>query len=343
MAYINFKTSEYHKCSAWTGNSAVNTIVNNVDTDQVWIKRTDAGGNNQIFDKVRGVYKYLVSNGTHLENNSYTNNLTAFNSNGFTLGADSSDDINDSGGRFVSRAWKMGTTSGLSGGTITPSSYSFSTVSKQGIYKYSGNGSAGATIPHGLGAVPSCIIIKKLNATSSWMVYHQAEGPTKVGYLNDTVAFGSGTNVWNSVTPTTSLITLGADGDCNASGSTYIMYVYCNVKGYFRAGTYTGNGNANGGKIFTGFRPSFFFLKGRAISSGWFGFTDTDLGYNTANKANGVNYADASGSANANIFSNGFKIITTNGSYNTSEAKYLYMAWGSQPIVGSDGTVGVAN
>ena len=106
--------------------------------------------------------------------------------------------------------WKAGTTSGLSGGTITPSAYSINTTSGFGIYKYTGNGTAGANIAHGLGKVPKMIIVKRTDSTPNWQIYHEGMGNGK--WLEFTTgAAQTNTNRWNDTSPTSTLFYLGTD------------------------------------------------------------------------------------------------------------------------------------
>ena len=152
-----------------------------------------------------------------------TSYSASFDTDGFTVNADS--DVNGSGNDIVGWTWKGGTTSGLSGGTITPSSYSFNTTSKFGIYKYTGNGSSGATVPHGLGAIPRLIIVKRLDTTGSWQVLGNGlgqSGATSYGILNSKSGFTSNSDRWNNTNPTTSLFSLGNSTEVNASGGTYV-------------------------------------------------------------------------------------------------------------------------
>lgn len=343
MAFINFKTSDYFADRKYSGTGSSQTISTGFQPDVSWSKALSVAYSNRLANSASGFTKSLITNATDAES---TNSavFSGTTSDGITVGSDSG--TNASGQTFINRSWKMGTTSGISGGTITPSSYSISTVAKQGVYKYTGNGSAGATVPHGLGAVPSLIIVKKLNATSSWMVYHTSQGATKVGYLNDTAAFGSGTAVWNSVEPTTTLITLGTDGDVNASGSTYIMYVYCNVDGFFKAGTYVGNGNADGTYVHLGFRPGFVFQHGANMaSSGWYAMDSANEGYNDENHPVAINYHYGEGTDTPIRFlSQGMQygVDYPGGSYNLVSEPFVYAAWAEYPSVGSNDTPGLA-
>ena len=341
MAFSTLKNKDYFaEPTLYTGNGTTGHAITGVGlpANLTWQKKRSSTGYWGVYDTVRGATNYLSF--TVGAEGSNANTLQSWQADGFTVGTDG--DMNSSGATMVAYNWKMGTTSGISGGTITPSSYSINTTAKQGVYKYTGNGSAGATVPHGLGAVPSLILVKKY-ASSSWMVYHASEGPTKVGYFNDTVAFGSGTNVWNSVTPTTSLITLGADGDINGSGGTYMMYTYCNVKGYFRAGVYMANGNANGPTVYTGFKPSLIIIKRRDSSGAWYTWDSKREGYNNTNDEFFINTTAAEGTGNLiDLYGNGFKILSSDAALNSSEQKYVYMAWGENPIVGSGGVPGLS-
>ena len=161
---------------------------------------------------------------------------------------------------YVGWNWKAGTTSGLSGGTITPSAYSINTTSGFGIYKYTGNGYAGANIAHGLGKVPKMIIVKRTDSTPNWQIYHEGMGNGK--WLEFTTgAAQTNTNRWNDTSPTSTLFYLGTDTDVNGNGNAYIAYVFCDVTGYSKMGSYEGNGDANGTFVYTGFRPEFIMVK----------------------------------------------------------------------------------
>ena len=134
---------------AWTGdNSASRDITTPFQPDFVWIKRTDGQAQHMIFDAVRGVHEYLGSNTTTKETNE-TDTLTAFNSNGYTIGNHSH--INDTGETYVGWAWKLGNgTVSNTDGDIT-STVSADVTAGMSILKYTGTNAAGATVGHGLG------------------------------------------------------------------------------------------------------------------------------------------------------------------------------------------------
>ena len=339
MAYISFKPSDYFKTKLYTGTGSSNAITGvGFQPDFTWIKNRDASDNHMLFDAVRGVTKFIHSNLTTAET-TQAESLKTFDSDGFTVGTYG--DVNTNTEDFASWNWKAGTTSGISGGTITPSSYSINTTSKIGIYKWSGTGTAG-TIAHGLGVTPTMMIVKDLTSTGAWQVYHEAIGATKAIYLNDTAAAGVTSGPWNDTAPTTTTFALNNSDRTNGSGKDYIAYVFAPVKGYSAIGSYTGNASATDGPfIYTGFRPAFILAKASTFAAAWTLYDHTILGYNADNKQFDVNSAGTPGNYKSDIYSNGFKPFTADGQINGSYP-YIYIAFADQPIVGSDGTPGVA-
>ena len=160
MAQIN-KPTDYFRTKLYAGNSTASRAITfdetgNMQPDWVWIKETDGAINHYGFDAVAGATKSLSQNTDSTESTRDSTWFNSFDTNGFTVGTE--DNINDTGDNYAAWCWRAGTTSGLSGGTITPSSYSINTTSGFGIYRYTGTGSAG-TIAHGLGKVPAMIMV----------------------------------------------------------------------------------------------------------------------------------------------------------------------------------------
>ena len=257
--YISFQPSDYFNSVLYTGTGAVQTISGvGFEPDLTWCKDRTNSYDQVWFDQVRGATERLTSN-TNTAESTQVNDLTAWNSDGFVVGSGSN--INNNTNLFVGWNWKAGTTTGLSGGTITPTSYSINTTSGFGVYKYTGTGSAG-TIAHGLGVAPEMVIVKKYNTTADWYVYHK-DMPSGNGYhmtLNTNAAEASGTE-WNSTDPTSTVFSLGANSNTNASGATFIAYVFAPVKGYSHFGSYTGSNTVDGSFVYTGFRPAFVMCK----------------------------------------------------------------------------------
>ena len=336
MAYSSIvKPGDYFNNKIYTGTGSSNALTGvGFQPDWTWIKKRSGAGSHSLFDSVRGVTKLISSNTTSAEA-TLSGGLTAFGTDGFTVGSDG--DVNGNSATYVSWNWLAGTTSGLSGGTITPSAYSINATSGFGIYKYTGTGSAG-TIAHGLGKVPKMIIVKPTSTTGPWVCYHVAIGNDKGIVLNTTAAEYSNSN-WASTTPTTSVISLRAGGDVNTSSETYIAYVFCDVEGYSKIGSYTGNGNADGTFVYTGFKPAWVMFKRFDSTSNWIVF-DSKRGVHNLNdnylypNANGAE--GTSSSSGVDLLSNGFKQRNTYADANTSTGTYIYMAFAENPFVADD-------
>jgi len=341
MAYISFQPSDFFSTKLYTGTAAELAITGvGFQPDVTWIKCRSLVKNHYLFDSVRGATKNLAPNDTDVEATS-AQRLKSWQSDGFTLGTSAG--TNDSAATFASWNWKAGTTSGLSGGTITPSAYSFNTTSGFGIYKYTGTG-ANATIPHGLGVAPHLVIVKHLSGASDWEVgstsytswaYHQG--------LNLTNAESSSATCWNSTAPTSTVFSVGTNGAINGSGQTYVAYVFANVKGYSKMGTYTGNGNADGPFIYTGFRPAFAIRKILDSTDSWYLTDSKRLGYNPQNDYLFANATQTESSLTRfDFLSNGIKIRTTDGGDNGNGNTYMYIAFAEFPFVSSNSKAGTA-
>ena len=340
-AYISFQPSDFFNTLLYTGTGASLAITGvGFQPDFVWTKNRDATDNHNLFDSPRGVREFISSNMTSVETTG-ADSLNSFDSDGFTLGTWG--DVNGSGEDYVSWNWKGGTTSGLSGGTITPSAYSFNTTSGFGIYKYTGTG-ANATIPHGLGVVPHLVMVKHLSGASDWEVgstsytswaYHQG--------LNLTNAESSSATCWNSTAPTSTVFSVGTNGAINGSGQTFVAYVFANVKGYSKMGTYIGNGNADGPFIYTGFRPAFAIRKILDSTDSWYVTDNKRLGYNPQNDYLFANATQTESSLTRfDFLSNGIKIRTTDGGDNGNGNTYMYIAFAEFPFVSSNSKATVA-
>ena len=345
MAYTTVdKASSFFNPRKYSGTGSSNAITGvGFQPDLSWLKITTTDNyKHELFDAVRGVTKYISSDQNTAETTD-ANSLTAFGADGFTVGTQN--EINQSSRDFVSWNWKAGTTSGIGGSpSITPTSYSFNATSKCSIIEYTGNGTSGATIPHGLGVKPACIIIKKTNTTEHWAVYNQGMDTTAPEdyymQFNGTGNRYDNTAIWNDTAPDTTLITLGNDSTVNTSAATYSAFCFAEVQGFSRFGSYLGNANADGPFINTGFKPSFIIIKQGEGSGtyGWYMWDNKRVGYNPDNEDLLVNTNAVEDDSNnyIDLFSNGFKIMVTGGNVNTDGSEYVYMAFG-QSIVGSNG------
>jgi hypothetical protein len=343
MSYISFQPHDYFNTKLYTGNGSTNAITGvGFQPDWVWIKHRGDTHDHNAYDAVRGVTKMITPNENYAES-TVADSLTSFDSDGFTLGNVARSNAN--GGSLVSWNWKAnGQGSSNTDGTINTTYTSANTTSGFSISTYSGTGSDG-TIGHGLGAVPKVVMVKSLTSTSYWMVYHASMGNDKEIYLNQTNASGSSTT-WNTTTPTSSLISLdgGAGNGVNASGESYVCYAFAEKKGFSKFGSYTGNGNANGSFIYTGFKPAWIMLKDtNSGSAGWMMFDNKRLGYNVDNNALYPNANAAEGTGDdVDLLSNGFKARSTDAGINTSGNSYIYLAFAEEPLVSSNGVPAVA-
>jgi len=335
MAQIN-KPNEYFNTVLYTGNGSTQSITGvNFQPDLVWIKKRSAISDHMWHDVARGVTNAIRSN-TNGAENSQSNYLTAFDSDGFTVG--SSNDVNTNGSTFASWNWlASNTTASNTDGSIT-STVSASTTSGFSIVSYSGNSTSGATVGHGLGATPKIVIAKWRNSAGEWYVYSPYIGATNFLRLNANAASAAASSIWNNTDPNSTTFTLGNDGAINGSGGNYIAYCFAEKKGFSKFGSYTGNGNADGTFIYTGFKPAMIIIKGTAINTEWILSDNKRSTYNAVQNTLTVNTSDAEGTGTDrfDFFSNGFKLRNTGANFNTSGGTYIYMAFAENPLVGTN-------
>jgi hypothetical protein len=204
----------------YTGNGTTQTITNGIDLagkgGLVWLKsRTNPPGGydgyHRAVDTVLGINAVLYPNSTSVAD-PFSYVLNAFNSNGFSIG-NGTYDVNKSGYNYVS--W-----------TLREQPKFFDIVT------YTGNG-ANRTISHNLGSVPGAIWVKRTDASENWQCYHRSLANTEYMVLNDTAAKATSATRWNSTTPTSTVFSLGTDTTVNASGGTYVAYLFAHDAGGF--------------------------------------------------------------------------------------------------------------
>ena len=348
MAYTDIDDpSEYFGTTLYTGNETARAITfdgnSDLDVDWIWLKSRSASGNHHVYDTVRGTQKFLRTNLTNAEGtNGGTDGVTAFGSNGFTVGANTGS--NQSGVTFVGWGWKAGTSftndaSSTGIGSID-SAGSFNNDSGFSIVSYTGTGSAG-TIKHGLSTTPKMIIQKNRDETQPWWTYVESIGAGGQLRLNATNAAGSdGATLWNSTAPTSSVFSVGDNTGTNGSSDKCIAYCFADVKGYSKvSGSYVGNGNVNGSYIHLGFSPSLVIQKEYGASGEYWMMKDNKRETGNQTDANLYpNASNAEGDTNGiDLLSNGFKCRTSGAGSNGSGKLYIYMAWASNPFVTSTG------
>jgi hypothetical protein len=326
----NFNTVLY------TGNGTSQSITGvNFQPDFTWIKQRSSTEWHILSDVIRGTDKQLFSNSTNAEQTNSTF-LTSYNTDGFTVGT--STGTNGSGSTYVAWNWKAGGTAvSNTAGTIT-SSVSANPTAGFSVVTYTGNGTTGASIGHGLGVAPRFIITKSRSNVLSWLVYHASAGASTPLVLNSTAA-ASAADYFNSQTPTSSVFYIGSSANgSNITSATYVAYCFAGVEGYSKFGSYTGNGSADGPFVYTGFRPAYVMVKRSAGGTGHWNLFDTAR--NTYNVSSTRLYPDLSGAEDNNlttvdILSNGFKFRDTNAQWNASGSTYIYMAFAENPFKNS--------
>jgi len=504
MAYTTIDNPElYFQTKLFTGNASTQSITldgsENMQPDWVWFKNRNAAQDHAIFDSVRGVQKFLQTDGTAGESNADATSLTSFNNDGFTTGSRTG--MNDDGVGYVTWTWKAGGnkntfnvddvgyasasdvnmsvgslnsavyntsaiwsgmmsgpsnsgsytslfdgTDGDAGGyeqptdgntlTFTPtggitatssieiyayqsaSTYagsaditvngssiktgavqsalgtgaaggyvnigttslttltwsnpsgsnndyrlmaikvdgkilvdsnqtppnapsiavtgaSVNTKSKFGIYTWNGHGSSNETLAHGLGAKPDFMICKKKSTSgNNWVIWHKSIGATKY-LMFTTAAAATDATLFNSHTnDSDNLWSLGTNSSISDTGQSAVAYLWCDVPGLQKFGSYVGNNNDDGPFVELGFRPSIILIFNLA-GGNWYLYDHVRPGYNvTPNRLypNLSNAEDTGDTANTlDILSNGFKIRQDHAGINADGGTFIYMTWAEAP------------
>ena len=345
MAYTTIDNPElFFQTVLYTGNATARSITldgsEDMQPDWVWIKNRSTATQNQLFDSVRGATKRVYIDSSASENTN-AQTLTSFNSDGFSLGTASSP--NGNGNSIVAWNWTAGTSfsndaSATSVGTID-STGSINTTAGFSIISYTGNATSGATVAHGLSAVPGMILIKNRDdGSTNWNLFHKSLTGTTSLFPDLVNQADSNVKYFNNTNPTSSVFTLGNYNDANGNSEAIIAYCFAEKQGYSKFGSYTGNGNADGTFVYTGFRPAWVLLK-KTDGSDSYGLLDTKR--NSINPVGKTVFPDSEDSAEydytnvMDIVSNGFKFKSA--VFNTNGSTYVYMAFAEQPFVNSKG------
>jgi len=343
MAYTTInKPNQYFNTVLYAGNNGSSQSITGAGfkPDWVWIKnRTDAR-NHVLTDIVRGVTKTLFSQSTSAEVTNPTDGyLSSFDSDGFSVSQGSVNNENVCAtDNYVSWNWlAANSTTTNTSGTIT-STVSVNTTAGFSIVSYTGNGTANATVGHGLGVTPAFFVVKnRQDGTTNWNCYHKSLGKDLVVQLSTTSGQISVTDYWGTTGPTSTTIQLLNDGNINANGQTLICYAFAQIKGYSAFGSYTGNGSANGTFIYTGFKPAFILIKRSNSTADWYLQDNVrNQNFNGDPKTlqpNNANTEATIGTWSIDNLSNGFKIRESNAAVNASGGTYIYMAFAENPFV----------
>jgi hypothetical protein len=325
---------DYFNTVLYTGDGAASRSITGVgfQPDFSWLKTRSNAYPHALVDAVRGATNQLRSNGTNAE---YSGGVSSFNSDGFAVNNNYNE--NNTGMTYVGWNWKADGAGVSNGdGTITSTvTVSANTIAGISIVTYTGTGVVGATVGHGLGAVPAMMIVKSRSAASNWLVYHKgvaSDPQTDYLTLETTNAVADNAGPWNDTAPTSSVFTIGDTGWTNTNTATYIAYCFAEVEGFSKFGSYTGNGSADGPFVYTGFRPAFVLTKRTDSTSNWVVQDTSRSPFNPTNVAlipNG-SFGDQTGPW-FDILSNGFK-VRNNGSDTNGTGPYIYMAFAENPF-----------
>ena len=350
MSYTNGLDNPelYFQAKLYTGTGSSQSITfdgsENMQPDWIWIKsRSNAHGHN-VADSVRGISnggtKILVPDSTQAEEtNASGQGIQTADSDGFTLGSETntSGSTNGSSKTYVSWNWKAGgSASSNSNGSIT-SSVSANTTAGFSIVSYTGAGGS-SNVGHGLGVAPNFIIAKNRDSGSlSWFVSNDAIGWTKRLKLDGSNT--AATNVAFGDTDPDSTKFYLQDNNINTSGQDHIAYCFAEKQGYSKIGSYTGNGNADGPFIYTGFKPAWVIVKNTGASENWIIFDNKRPGYNLTDALlkPSLNNAESTSGVKFDLLSNGFKARVSDAEGNSSSGSFIYMAFAESPFVNSNG------
>ena len=328
--------SEHFNTVLYSGNNTAQRQITGVgfQPSWTWIKGrtgTHAANSHYLFDAVRGVGKQIKSNATSVEATN-TNNLYAFDSDGFSLGQSAADSVtNGASTTFVSWNWKAnGSGSSNTAGSIN-STVSVNADAGFSIVSYTGDGGT-ATVGHGLSSAPEMIMLKTRDTDQFWVVYHAsntANPETDYLRLNGTNATTDDT-YWDDTAPTNALFSLRSGAAVNKNNDKFIAYCFHSVEGYSKVGSYTGNTNADGAFVYTGFKPAYVLIKRSDSTGNWKVYTAAISSENLVNDYFNANTTDVLGSpATANsldFLSNGFKARSDYGDTNTGTLVYIAFA-----------------
>lgn len=345
------RPDQYVGIVTYTGTGASLSLSTQFKPDLVWIKSSNTTQVNALYDSVRGVGNVLSSQLT-FGDTTIAQSLTSFDKYGFTVGTAATS--NTASYSYVAWCWKAGggtgvttsywiddkdygdkTSAGLTSGTIAPTGASINTKSGFSIITYTGDGTAGATVAHGLGTRPAFIIIKSRTTTSGWPVWHKnLTGTTGTLWLN--LEYGETTlqNRFNSTGIDSNVIKFGSSvNELNSSLVNYVAYSWAEIPGFSKFGLYTGIDTENP-YIRCGFRPRWVMIK-RSDSSpfDWFILDTARDTYNPTNKQLTANRSSAEASSSTiDVLSNGFRLlVSANSDLNKGAATYIYAAFAESP------------
>jgi len=349
MAFTTIaKPSVHFDCPTWTGSDSTTTITGmGFKPDALWIKRYDGAGNPVFNNSSDGVAKNWSPDGNNTVDT--TTYVASYTSDGFTLTGNIAN-TNDASNKYVAACWKAngGTTASNSDGSIT-STIQANTTAGVSVLQWTGTGANG-TIGHGLGVAPKLVILKSTGTADRGELLNMGktfitDPETDMIQFATTGTLTDVAEAWNDTAPTSSVISIGSSALGNASGQACIGYAFAEIQGFSKIGYYSGTGNAQGTKVYCGFRPKWIMIKstttGDNFNSRVSGLTGYGLGGERTRNIN-LNNNESNAEGTIQFESNGFRMASTSTANNQENTKYLYMAFAEMPMVGTNGTIALA-
>jgi hypothetical protein len=323
---------EYFNTVLYSGTGASQSITGvGFQPDFVWIKRRSAAAAHALWDNVRGTQKWLLSDGNNAEITT-TDGLSSFDSDGFTLGADATYGSWNNSGTHVAWNWKAGGTAVSNTDGTVNSSVSANTEAGFSIVTFTG-GAAGYTVGHGLSQAPEIVFTfnRTDSAGANYVFTTVIDG--SIDYLNLDSNTAKNNDPFSMPAFTSSVFSLDNDYGMD-TGDNCVAYCFHSVEGYSKIGSYTGNADANGTFVYTGFRPAFVMTKRAGSSTGNWPMFDNKR--DVDNVVEHIHFADLSDDElspfdRMDFVSNGFKLRDTGSGVNNSDT-ILYMAFAEQPF-----------
>jgi len=330
----------------YTGNGTSQSITGlGFSPDLVWIKCRSAAQFHGLMDTVRGAGKRLISNDTYAEFDEP--NVTAFNSDGFTLGSEGS--VNTNSATYVGWTWDAGSSNATNNSGSITSTVRANISAGFSVVTYTAPSSGSATIGHSLGVAPQFILCKDRDDSNPWGIYHASLGVGK-GLLFNTSAQQVSTAWWNNTNPTSTVFSVNTGIYATAQPNhNYVAYCWAPVAGYSAFGSYTGSTSQP--FVYLGFRPKFVWIKfaSGGASTTYTSWYMTDSVRDTTNPQSdsyplwaNASYAEgkrgngtsAGSFLEIDFLSNGFRVLDTTSEpeLNYAGATYIYCAWAEAPF-----------
>lgn len=298
---------------AYTGNATARSIQNGINLSAfgglVWTKVRGTTGEHLLCDTTRGANLMLSTTvGYSGGSTTYANSVTGFNADGYSLG----------------------TSGTVNGNTVLMASWTFRKAKKFfDIVTYTGN-LGSQTVNHSLGVAPGFILVKRTDATGNFFAYHRSAGTSGIFDVNNGTGLGSSTTAWANTAPTASAFFLGANSSTNASGASYVAYLFAHdasTDGIIQCGTYTGGGVGAGPTVTLGWEPQFILFRSGA-NAAW-ALTDSLRGLSIGTEFPvypDTTAAEASISGQARPLPTGFRMLAGATEFNVASTTYYYVA-----------------